>query len=118
MRKLNYRSSGIFCSTKRTTVRWCLFVKPEYFEDHHERIIYEEVWNFASSYDTVPTSEVLIINLQDRKDITEEAYNLAVQTLKTFEDTPVEHQWLLDTTEKWCKDRAIYLALLGIDQDC
>ena len=88
------------------------FVKPEYFEDHHERIIYEEVWNFASSYDTVPTSEVLIINLQDRKDITEEAYNLAVQTLKSFEDTPVEHQWLLDTTEKWCKDRAIYLALL------
>ena len=88
------------------------FVKPEYFEDHHERIIYEEVWNFASSYDTVPTSEVLIINLQDRKDITEEAYNLAVQTLKTLEDTPVEHQWLLDTTEKWCKDRAIYLALL------
>ena len=88
------------------------FVKPEYFEEHHERIIYEEVWNFASSYDTVPTSEVLIINLQDRKDITEEAYNTAVTTLKSFEDTDVEHQWLLDTTEKWCKDRAIYLALL------
>ena len=88
------------------------FVKPEYFEDHHERIIYEEVWNFASNYDTVPTSEVLIINLQDRKDITEESYSLAVQTLKTFEDVPIEHNWLLDTTEKWCKDRAIYLALL------
>ncbi|MGA1402837.1 MAG: DnaB-like helicase N-terminal domain-containing protein, partial [Candidatus Nanopelagicaceae bacterium] len=88
------------------------FVKPDYFEDHHERIIYEEVWDFASKYDTVPTSEVIIINLQDRKDITEESYNSAVSTLKSFEPTPVEYNWLLDTTEKWCKDRAIYLALL------
>jgi len=88
------------------------FVKPEYFEEYHERIIYEEVWNFASTYDTVPTSEVLIINLQDRKDITEESYSEAVQTLKSIEEVPVENQWLLDTTEKWCKDRAIYLALL------
>ncbi|MGA1433249.1 MAG: DnaB-like helicase C-terminal domain-containing protein [Candidatus Nanopelagicaceae bacterium] len=88
------------------------FVKPDYFEDHHERIIYEEVWDFASKYDTVPTSEVIIINLQDRKDITEESYNSAVSTLKSFESTPVEYNWLLDTTEKWCKDRAIYLALL------
>jgi replicative DNA helicase len=88
------------------------FVKPEYFEDYHERIIYEEVWNFASNYDTVPTSEVIIIDLQNRKDITEESYQSAVQTLKSFEDTAVEYNWLLDTTEKWCKDRAIYLALL------
>ena len=88
------------------------FIKPDYFEDYHERIIYEEVWNFASNYDTVPTSEVLIIDLQNRKDITEEHYQTAVQTLKSFEDTPVEYNWLLDTTEKWCKDRAIYLALL------
>jgi len=75
------------------------FVKPEYFEDYHERIIYEEVWNFASNYDTVPTSEVLIINLQNRKDITEENYQTAVQTLKSFEDAPDEYNWLLDTTE-------------------
>ena len=88
------------------------FIKPDYFEDYHERIIYEEVWNFASNYDTVPTSEVIIIDLQSRKDITEEAYQSAVQTLKSFENIPVEYNWLLDTTEKWCKDRAIYLALL------
>ena len=88
------------------------FVKPEYFDEYHERIIYEQIWDFASNYDTVPTSEVLIIDLQNRKDITEEHYQTAVQTLKSFEDAPVEYNWLLDTTEKWCRDRAIYLALL------
>ena len=88
------------------------FVKPDYFEQHHERVIYEEVWDFASNYETVPTAEVLIINLQNRKDLNEETYQSAVQTLKAFEEIPVEYNWLLDTTEKWCKDRAIYLALL------
>ena len=88
------------------------FVKPDYFEQHHERVIYEEVWDFASNYETVPTAEVLIINLQNRKDLNEETYQSAVQTLKAFEEIPVEYNWLLDATEKWCKDRAIYLALL------
>jgi len=88
------------------------FVKPDYFEQHHERVIYEEVWDFASNYETVPTAEVLIINLQNRKDLNEETYQSAVKTLKSFEEIPVEYNWLLDTTEKWCKDRAIYLALL------
>jgi replicative DNA helicase len=88
------------------------FIKPEYFEEYHERILYEEVWNFASTYDTVPTPEVLIINLQNRKDLSEETYQKAVQSVKEFLEVPVEYNWLLDTTEKWCKDRAIYLALL------
>jgi replicative DNA helicase len=88
------------------------FVKPDYFQDHHEKVIYEEVWNFASSYKMMPTAEVLSINLQGRKDIDEETYQNAIETIQNLTDAPVEHQWLLDTTEKWCKDRAIYLALL------
>ena len=88
------------------------FVKPDYFNEIHERVIYEEVWNFASTYELVPTKEVLTINLESRKDLNEEVYQNAVKTIAELSDAPVEHQWLLDTTEKWCKDRAIYLALL------
>jgi len=88
------------------------FVKPDYFNDLHERVIYEEVWNFASSYELTPTKEILIINLEARKDINEEVYQSAVKTIKELSQDPVEYNWLLDTTEKWCKDRAIYLALL------
>ena len=88
------------------------FVKPDYFNEVHEKVIYEEVWNFASNYELVPTKEVLIINLENRKDLNEEVYQNAVKTITELNDSSVEHQWLLDTTEKWCKDRAIYLALL------
>ena len=97
--KIELSILGIFCSTKY--YRKVVPVKPEYFEDHHERIIYEEVWNFASSYDTVRlrflslTSR--IVRTSRRKRTT------AVQTLKSFEDMPVEHQWLLDTTESGVK---------------
>ena len=88
------------------------FVKPDYFNEIHERVIYEEVWNFASTYELVPTKEVLTINLEGRKDLNEEVYQNAVKTIAELTDAPVEYNWLLDTTEKWCKDRAIYLALL------
>ncbi len=88
------------------------FVKPDYFTEQHEKIIYEEVWDFASKYKMMPTAEVLIINLQSRKDLDEETYTNSVKAIKEFNNHEVEYQWLLDTTEKWCKDRAIYLALL------
>jgi len=88
------------------------FVKPDYFNETHERVIYEEVWNFASNYELVPTKEVLVINLEARKDLNEEVYQNAVKTIQGLSEESVEYQWLLDTTEKWCKDRAIYLALL------
>ena len=88
------------------------FVKPDYFNEIHERVIYEEVWNFASTYELVPTKEVLTINLEARKDLNEEVYQNAVKTIAELSDASVEYNWLLDTTEKWCKDRAIYLALL------
>jgi replicative DNA helicase len=88
------------------------FVKPDYFNEIHERVIYEEVWNFASNYELVPTKEVLTINLESRKDLNEEVYQNAVKTIAELSTDPIEYNWLLDTTEKWCKDRAIYLALL------
>ena len=88
------------------------FVKPDYFNEIHERVIYEEVWNFASNYELVPTKEVLIINLENRKDLNEEVYQNSVTTIQNLSEDSIEYNWLLDTTEKWCKDRAIYLALL------
>jgi len=88
------------------------FVKPDYFNEIHERVIYEEVWNFASNYELMPTKEVLTINLEGRKDLNEEVYQNAVKTIQGLSDESIEYNWLLDTTEKWCKDRAIYLALL------
>ena len=88
------------------------FVKPDYFNETHEKVIYEEVWNFASNYELLPTKEVLTINIEGRKDLNDEVYQSAIKTIQSLSDDSVEYNWLLDTTEKWCKDRAIYLALM------
>ena len=88
------------------------FLKAEYYENYHEKVIYEEIADFASKYDKVPTQEVLAINLQNRNDLTEEAFQNSVSIVRELTDEWVDYEWLLDATEKWCKDRAIYIALM------
>ena len=88
------------------------FLKAEYYENYHEKIIYEEIADFAAKYDKIPTKEVLTINLQNRNDLTDESFQNSVQTVSNLSDEWVDYEWLLDATEKWCKDRAIYLALM------
>lgn len=88
------------------------FLKPDYFNEYHERILFEEVADFASKYDRVPTKEVLSINLQGRHDLTDDTFQSSISTLVSLGTEWVDNGWLLDATEKWCKDRAIYLALM------
>ena len=88
------------------------FLKADYFQEHDEKIIFEEIQDFSGKYDKVPTQEVLLINLQNRTDLTEESFNNAVVTVKSLTDEWVDFDWVLDATEKWCQDRAIYLALM------
>ena len=88
------------------------FLKSEYFEDIAEKVVYEEIDDFSGKYDKMPTSEVLIIQLQNRNDLTEETYQNAVEKIKAFNDEYVDTSWLTDATEKWCQDRAIYNVLL------
>ena len=88
------------------------FLKSEYFNDYHEKVIFEEIADFSGKYDKVPTKEVLTINLQNRNDLTDDAYKDSVSTVQGLSDEWVDFNWLIDSTEKWCQDRAIYLALM------
>ena len=88
------------------------FLKAEYYETYHERIIFEEIADFAAKYDKIPTKEVLTINIQNRADLTDEAFQDSLQEINSLTDEWVDYDWLLDATEKWCQDRAIYLALM------
>ena len=84
----------------------------EYFQDPIEKILFEEILDFSGKYDKVPTKEVLRINLGNRTDLTEETYKNTSAKLETLTDEWVDFDWLVDSTEKWCQDRAIYNALL------
>ena len=88
------------------------FIKEEYFEDQSYKIIYEEISSFVNEYNEPPTKEVLIIEVEKRSGINEDQFKKVSQAISYLESEPVEKEWLLDTTEKWCRDRAIYLALL------
>ena len=88
------------------------FIKAEYFQEYSEKILFEEIADFAAKYDKIPTKEVLTINLQNRTDLTDETFNDTVTSVKNLSDEWVDFDWLLDATEKWCQDRAIYLALM------
>ena len=88
------------------------FLKKEYFQDNNQKIVFEEIFNFVSEYNEVPTKEVLSIEIEKRKDINETSFKEVTHLIGCLDDDPVEFEWLTDTTEKWCRDRAIYLALL------
>jgi replicative DNA helicase len=88
------------------------FIKNEYFENLHEKVVFEEICKFIISYEKLATKEVLLIETEKRTDITEDTYKTICDYVSNLQDTPADGRWLEDTTEKWCRDRAIYLALM------
>jgi replicative DNA helicase len=88
------------------------FIKTEYFENIHEKVVFEEICKFIVAYDDLATKEVLLIETEKRTDITEDTYRTICEYISTLDDSSADKQWLIDTTEKWCRDRAIYLALM------
>jgi len=88
------------------------FIEPDYFNDRSERVVFEHITKYASEYNSLITKEVLLIEIEDRRDITQEEVKNINGTINELEDIECDLEWLSDTTEKWCRDRAIYLALM------
>lgn len=90
------------------------FVKPEYFSDRTERLIYEETKDFILKYNALPTYESLVISVKDKKGLQEEEFKRITEYLGEIRvyDEPPKIEWLLDVTEKFCQEKAIYNAVL------
>ena len=88
------------------------FIQPDYFEQKTEKIIFEEIVKFIVKYGSAITIEALNIEVENRTDLTEDQIKEIRDINGSLNDDLVDKQWLLDTTEKWCRDRAIYLALM------
>ena len=88
------------------------FIKPDYFEGIY-RILFKEAGKFVAKYNKLPTSETFKIELDQSDRLSGENYTVAVDIIpQLFTKEPIDEQWLLDTTEKWCQDRAIYNAIM------
>jgi len=88
------------------------FIKPDYFEDLQQKIVFEEIHNFIQEYNEPATKEILCIEVEKRQDINDTSFQEITKMISYLEDSPTDFDWLVDTTEKWCRDRAIYLALM------
>ena len=88
------------------------FIKSEYFQDYNQKIVFEEIMSFVSEYNEVPSKEVLGIEVEKRKDINDTSYQEISKLISYLDDEPAEKEWLENTTEKWCRERAIYMALM------
>jgi replicative DNA helicase len=88
------------------------FIKSEYFEDLNQKIVFEEILKFIQQYNELATKEVLCIEVEKRQDINDTSFKEITHLIECLDDVPAEFNWLVDTTEKWCRDRAIYLALM------
>ena len=90
------------------------FLKNDYFSRNPEKIIYGTVNDFVTKYNSLPTKEALSIELQEKK-INEEEFKETMELLDDISKDTQEHTdlgWLLDTTEKFCQDKAIYNAVV------
>ena len=91
------------------------FIRADYFSDNTEKLIFKEVVEFINKYKNPPTHEALVINFTEKKTLTESEVSGAIELLKEInqaKDEPTETQWLIEQTEKFCQDKAIYNAIM------
>ena len=89
------------------------FIKEEYFGNRVEQLLFGEIFKFVEKYNNLPTKDAILIELNSRKDINEEELNHIKDYVVAIENTESDNQWLSETTEKFCKDRAVHNAVLS-----
>ena len=88
------------------------FIEEDYFEERSDKIVFEEISSFLKSYDSLPSKEVLQIEVGKRVDLTQDEFQSTEQLINALGKSEYEQEWVYDTTEAWCKERAIYNALM------
>ena len=89
------------------------FLKREYFGDRKESVIVKEIIDFFNKYNKPLTQDILAIEVSNAKGITDKEVADCGEYIKTLTGAPVNEEWLMESTEKFCKDRAVYLAIMS-----
>ena len=88
------------------------FIKPEYFEGPY-RTLFKEAGKYVAKYNSLPAREAFLVELNEHSNLSSEQFTTAVDIASTlFDGDEVDEDWLLENTEKWCQDRAIYNAVM------
>ena len=88
------------------------FIKDEYYDSQSHKILFSTLSEYVNKFETTPEPNALKIEVEKRRDISEEIYKEVEQFLNNLDRDHYNEDWLIETTEKWCKEKAIYLALM------
>ena len=89
------------------------FIKSEYFADTTGKKLFDVLSKYFIEYSAIPTKEALVIEVGQLDGISDDQHNEIVKAIGNIDTDKSEFEWILDTTEKWCKERALYLALMS-----
>ena len=89
------------------------FIKSEYFSEFTGKNLFTIIHKYFTDYDAIPTKEALEIEVAQVGGISDDQHKDIVKTIVDIDDERSDYDWILDTTEKWCKERALYLALMS-----
>ena len=89
-----------------------VFLKDEYFMDASEKVVFSEIQKFWTKYNNVPSKEALQIAVDEKDDISSTVYEEVHALIEGLGQTDSNREWLLDETEKFCKDKAVYNAIM------
>jgi len=88
------------------------FLKEEYFAEPSTRIIFKHITEFVNKYNTCPNKQALEIAFNNDKTIPEDSFSEIMGAVNEFSDDQSNFEWLVNETEKYCKDRAVYNAIV------
>ena len=88
------------------------FLTDDYFDDFSEKSVYKSIVSYISDYNGVPTKEALPISIEEKSNISDDQYQSISQIITALDyDEKTDIEWLVDKTEKFCQDKAIYNAV-------
>ncbi len=88
------------------------YLKREYFEEQSNKLLFNIISEFITKYEKCPTKESLGVDLQNITTLSDQEFKTTIESISKISDEKVDHKWLVDSTEEWCRNRAIYLSLL------
>lgn len=87
------------------------FLREEYFHNKIDRVIFDKINHYVHLYNRFPSRTTLQVDVQNANNLSEDEFKLIKERIESLDEISDEDQWLIDQTEKFCKDKAIYNAI-------
>ena len=88
------------------------FLKPEYFMAFEDNKVFKVIYDFVEKYNNPPSKQAIILKLNEDKSLNEDTHKKCMEVIDTLNGDEVDKNWLVDETEKFCKDKALYLGVM------